>query len=224
MSDLQREASATDEPRFETTLRGYNKDQVDTFVRVQAGQLTEEQRRAERAETASAQLQRQLEAIKRKDKPTFEELGAEAARIIQNAGQSAEAIANAARGRAAEIVEEAEKKAAQLLEEAAKRVAQADEGAKRTAAEAAAQREKTLAAAQAEAKRVRDAAAGEQRKVQAETSRISEGQERMRSDLDRIRGEITKLLDAPEKPAAEKPAAAAAAAGDQKGAPGPPAR
>ena len=83
MSDLQREGPGTEEPRFEIAFRGYERDQVDIFIRTLSERLGAEQQRAERAETASAQLQRKLGSAQKPGKPSFEHLGAEAARILQ---------------------------------------------------------------------------------------------------------------------------------------------
>jgi cell division septum initiation protein DivIVA len=204
MSDPQREAETTDQPGFEIAFRGYDRAQVDTVLRTLSERLIAEQDRAERVETAAAQLQRELASTQKKEKPSYEHLGTEAARVLQRAGQSAAALVDAATARSEAIVRQAEERAAALLEQAQQRVAEAEGKAERTMVEAAGRRDAVLAEARKEAQRLLEAAAGEQRAVQAETARIRDGREQLRADLGRVRGQLDQLLGAAAEPAVEQ--------------------
>src|SRR6266542_5230882 len=117
--DTTSESSAgVDMPSFPVVMRGYDRQQVHAFVLEQASRLAAERRRADSTERAVAQLRHELAASKNQPPPSFEHLGAEAAKVLEQAGNSAKLLVEEARSRGEAIVHEAETEAAELIEKA----------------------------------------------------------------------------------------------------------
>jgi DivIVA domain-containing protein len=205
-------SAGSDQPQFQTALRGYDRAQVDSFVQDLTTQLAAMRRRVEEAERAAA-------AAKNAPPPSFEHLGAEAARVLAQAGSSATLLIEEARGRGKAIVEEAEAQATELIKQAEQRAAEIDGEARQTLAEAADARDRILADTEKEAEqlrarveeetgaaleearkaaeRIRIEAATEQRQLEIETQRLREARDRMRGYVSRIYAGLGELLAEP---------------------------
>jgi DivIVA domain-containing protein len=203
-------------PEFPVALRGYDRQQVDAFLKDLAVRLTTERRRAEQSERTAAQMRAEVAGLRNQRPPSFEHLGAEAARVLEHAGQSAELLLEEARSRGQALVDEAEAQVADLIERAERRAAGLEAEARETLAGAATERERILAeASQAveearsqaaeeartaleeareEADRTRQKAMSEQATMQAETTRLRESRARMLDYLGRIHSDLGELL------------------------------
>jgi cell division septum initiation protein DivIVA len=204
-------------PEFPVALRGYDRQQVDAFVQDLTIRLTAERRRAEQSERAVAQLRTEVVALREaQGPPSFEQLGAEAGRVLASAGASAKMlieeaqtrgreVVDAAESRAAALVERAERRAAELEAEAAGTVEQAEEERQRILAEAAqsvaefrgqAEEEARTALrhAQGAAERTLERAETERAAMRTETERLRESRDRMLDYLGRIHSDLGELL------------------------------
>jgi cell division septum initiation protein DivIVA len=199
-----------------TMMRGYDRQQVDVFVQDLSVRLTAERRRAEQAERALAQLRSEVVGLRNPEPPSFEHLGAEAGRVLEQAGNSAKLLVEEARNRGLSMVEEAREHAAALIERAEGRVADLEAEAAETLNQAAAERERILAAAtqsveearrhadeevraalrqaQESAERTLHAAMSEQAAMQADTARLRDARDRMLDYLGRINSDLGSLL------------------------------
>ena len=77
-------------PEFPVALRGYDRQQVDAFLKDLSIRVTAERRRAEQAERAAAQMRAELAGLRNQPPPSFEHLGAEAGRVLEQAREAAE--------------------------------------------------------------------------------------------------------------------------------------
>src|SRR5215471_3990721 len=98
-------------PEFPIGLRGYDRQQVDVFLKDLSVRLTAERRRAEQAERAAAQMRAELAGLRNQPPPSFEHLGSEAARVLEQAGASAKLLFEEARSRGQSVIDEAEAQA-----------------------------------------------------------------------------------------------------------------
>src|SRR5256885_17147803 len=73
-------------PEFPVGLRGYDRQQVDVFLKDLSVRLTAERRRADQAERAVAQMRAELAGPRNQAPPPSEHLGAEAGRGLGPAG------------------------------------------------------------------------------------------------------------------------------------------
>jgi DivIVA domain-containing protein len=204
-------------PEFPVALRGYDRQQVDAFVQDLTVRLTAERRRAEQADRGVAQLRAELATVRESQgPPTFEQLGAEAGRVLSQAGSSAKLLIEEAQTRGREVVDAAESRAAALGERAERRAAELEAEAAATVEQAVAERETILAEAartvaairgQAEqeartalehaqdaAGRTLERAAAEQTAMRSETERLRESRDRMLDYLGRIHSDLGELL------------------------------
>lgn len=247
MSVVEQGAAARPEadfevPEFPIALRGYDRQQVDVFLKDLTVRVTAERRRAEQAERAAAQMRAELAVLRNQAPPSFEHLGAEAGRVLEQAGHSARLLVEEARSRGHELVEEAETQAAELIDRAERRSAELEAEAAETLAQAAGERERILAEAtraveeareqaeaevraaleqaRDEAERTRQRALSEQAAMRAETDRLSESRGRMLEYLGRIHTDLGDLLaeaaQPEEEPAAVAPAKRAEPAEDEE--------
>jgi cell division septum initiation protein DivIVA len=221
-------------PEFPVGMRGYDRQQVDVFVRDLTIRLTAERRRAEQAERQGAQLRAEVASLRNQPAPSFEHLGAEAARVLEGAGMSAKLLMEEARNRGQAVIGEAEGQARELIEHAERRAAALEGEAGETLAAAATERERILSEAsqaveevrsQAEeeartaleharsaANQMRQKAESEQLVMQGETERLSESRDRMIDYLGRIHADLGELLaEAVQADAAMSGGSAAAA-------------
>jgi cell division septum initiation protein DivIVA len=82
--DTESEQSAvTSSPFFQVVRRGYDCTQVDAYIPELVARMAA-------AEQARAELQREIARLREQPTPTFEQLGEEAATVLQEAGRSAE--------------------------------------------------------------------------------------------------------------------------------------
>jgi vacuolar-type H+-ATPase subunit H len=216
-NDTTSEPAAGDgAPRFPVALRGYERQQVDTFIQEQALRLAAERRRAEQAEVAASQMRLEVEAMRDQSPPSFEQLGSEAARILKQAGNSATLLIEEARIRGDALVAEARAQAAEIIKNIEQQAAEMDAASRKALADASQERDRLLADARAEAERLRDHAERdartkqeesrgeierarqqaifEQRAIETETARLRDYRDRMRAYLGRINNDLGALL------------------------------
>jgi cell division septum initiation protein DivIVA len=204
-------------PEFPIGLRGYDRQQVDVFVNDLTIRLASERLRADQAERAVAQMRAEVAGLRdQQAPPSFEHLGAEAARILEQAGQSAKVLVAEARSRGQELIQASEAHAAELVRRAEQRSAELEAEATDTLAEAGAERERILAEAsrgveearsraeeevraaleqaREEADHTRQKAMTDQAIMRGETERLRESRGRMLEYLGRIHTDLGELL------------------------------
>jgi cell division septum initiation protein DivIVA len=157
-------------PAFRVVRRGYDPTQVDAYMPQLLARLEE-------AERARVELQREVASLQQQAPPTFEQLGADAAAVLQEAGRSGEQLVDKARRRAEMIVEGAQQQAEQIRLDVTSK-AQAVLG------------EATQAAEQ-----VRQDVAQERAALYAETQQVREFRDGLLEHLGRVHGDITALLE-----------------------------
>jgi hypothetical protein len=189
---------------------------VDAYVKDLSIRVTAERRRAEQAERAGVQMRAELVALRNQPPPSFEHLGAEAARVLEGAGMSAKLLIEEARTRGEALVEEAEAQAKDLIERAELRASELEAEAGETVAQAAGERDRILAEAAASvgeartraeedvrasleharesAERTLQKAVQDQATMEAETGRLRESRDRMLEYLGRIHSDLGELL------------------------------
>jgi DivIVA domain-containing protein len=166
-------------PAFQVVRRGYDPTQVDAY-------LPELIARLEGAERARAKLQREVASL-REHTPSFEQLGGEAAAVLQEAGRSAELLVEKARRRAETIVEGAQRQAEQ---------AQTDATTKAHA---------VLAEANEAAEHIRQEVGREQAALSAETQQVREFRDGLLENLGRVHVDVGALLERTRKQKAQEP-------------------
>jgi cell division septum initiation protein DivIVA len=204
-------------PEFPTALRGYDRQQVDAFVHDLTIRLTTERRRAEQSERHANQLRAEVATLRESQgPPSFEHLGAEAGRVLAQAGNSAKLLIEEAQTRGREVVDAAESRAAALVERAERRAAELEAEASDTVAQAMAERERIVADglqsvaeirgeaeeeartalqhAQHAAERTLALASDQQSAMRSETERLRESRDRMLEYLGRIHSDLGELL------------------------------
>jgi DivIVA domain-containing protein len=213
-------------PGFQVALRGYDRPQVDAFVQELARRLSAERLRAEQAERAVAQMQFEA-STKHQSPPSFEHLGSEAARVLEQAGASAKLLVEEAKSRGAALLDEAQARAKDLIERAEQQVAQTEATARKASIAAAKERDRFVANTRAEAEQLRaqadkDAravleearqaagatrakAAADQAEMEAETDRLREFQTEMLGYLSQVHSRLGVLIGEPAGAKSEPP-------------------
>ncbi|HZD01670.1 MAG TPA: hypothetical protein VFA46_16195 [Actinomycetes bacterium] len=163
-------------PTLDVVLRGRKGQQVSAYIEELAARLDQQTARAEQSEQATARLRREVDALRNQPPPSFEHLGVEAAKVLEDAGHSAKVLVEQAKGRGRLVVEQARTQAAELIEAA--------EQDARTRLDAARQ-----AAEQMLAK-----ADGERSVMDAETRRLREYREDLLHHLDRVQADLAGFL------------------------------
>jgi DivIVA domain-containing protein len=163
-------------PAFRVVRRGYDREQVDAYMPQLLARLEEAVDRYAKAERARAELQREVANLK-EGSPAFEQLGAEAAQVIAEAGRSAGQLVDKARARADTIVEEAKKQAEQVR------------------ADVESEAQKALAQAREVADHIRQEVEQERAALYAETEQVREFRDALLDNLARVHGDITSLLE-----------------------------
>jgi DivIVA domain-containing protein len=181
MSVYQPEAGAVRDgvegpPAFRVVRRGYDREEVDAYIPQLLARLQEAVGLYTKAEQAQATLQRELTNL-REGSPSFEQIGGEAAALLQEAGRSAEQLVENARRRADEIIEKAQQQAEQ----------------KRT--DVAAEAQKALEQAREVAEHIRRDVEQERAALFSETEQVREFRDGLLDDLGRVHGEISGLLE-----------------------------
>jgi syndecan 1 len=163
-------------PTFRMVRRGYDPAEVDAYMPQLMARLEEAVGLYAKAEQARAELQRQVTNL-REGSPSFEQLGGEAAALLQEAGRSAEQLVENARRRADTIIEKAQQQAEQV----------------RT--DVAAEARKALEQAREVADHIRAEAEQERAAVVSETEQVRGFRDGLLDDLSRVHGEINGLLE-----------------------------
>jgi len=175
--------TARDLPAFQVVRRGYDSTQVDAYIPQLIARLEE-------AERARVELQRKVTSLQRQAPPTFEQLGAEAAVVLQEAGRSGEQLVEKARRRAEVIVDGAQQQAEQI----------------RTDVTGKAQA--VLAEATEAAEQVRQDVELERAALYAETQQVREFRDGLLENLGRVHGDISELLERTRRHKDQEPPAA----------------
>ncbi len=170
-------------PAFPVVRRGYDPTQVDAYLPQLVARLEE-------AERARVELQREVASLQRQAPASFEQLGAEAAVVLQDAGRSGEQLVEKARRRAEVIVDGAQQQAEQIRTEVTSK-AQAVLG------------EATGAAGQ-----VRRDVEQERAALYAETQEVREFRDGLLENLGRVHGDISTLLERTRRHKEQAPPAA----------------
>jgi DivIVA domain-containing protein len=167
-------------PSFRVVRRGYDRDEVDAYIPQLVARLEEAVGLYTKSEQARTELQREVTSL-REGSPSFEQLGGEAAALLQEAGRSAEQLVENARRRADTIIEKAQQQAEQI----------------RTDVEGEAQ--KALEQAREVADHIRAEVEQERASLFSETEEVREFRDGLLDDLGRVHGEISGLLERTRK-------------------------
>jgi cell division septum initiation protein DivIVA len=194
--------TSSDPPQFRVVVRGYDRNEVAAYVQELWAHLENERQRAEQAERTIAQMQAEATTSKSQT-PSFEHLGVEAAKVLEQAGQSAELLLEEAEGRRKGILDEARTKAADLVAEAERR-------AERLRTDATEDARKALEEAHEAADRIRREAEEESTEAKARTDRLEDLHDSLIEHLTRVRQDLSALLGLSEEPAPAPPAPARA--------------
>jgi cell division septum initiation protein DivIVA len=163
-------------PAFRVVRRGYDRDQVDAAFSRLAARLQEALNRSAHGEQERAELQRQVTSLRERSS-SFEELGGDAAAVLQEAGRSAEQLVDNARRRAETIIQKAHQQAEQVRTDVTNEA------------------QKVLAQAREVAEQIRQEVEQERAVVVRETDQVREFRDGLLSDLGRVHTEITGLLE-----------------------------
>ena len=167
-------------PAFRVVRRGYDRDEVDAYFSQLAGRLREAVDQYAQAEQARAALDGEVARLRDRS-PSFEQVGGEAAALLQEAGRSAEQLVENGRRRAETIIEKAQQQADQLR------------------ADVTGEAQKVLEQAREVAEQIRREAEQEQATVLSETDEVREFRDGLLDDLGRVHGEISGLLERTRK-------------------------
>jgi DivIVA domain-containing protein len=185
MSVYQRDTEAGQDnvdgpPAFRVVRRGYDRDEVDAYLPQLMARLDEAVSLYAKAEAARADLQREVNGL-REGSPSFEQLGGEAAAVLQEAGRSAEQLVENARRRAETIIEKAQQQAEQIRQDVANEA------------------QKALEQAREVADHIRGEMEQERTALFSETEQVREFRDGMLDDLGRVHAEISGLLERTRK-------------------------
>ena len=190
-------------PNFRVVMRGYDRQQVHAFIQDLASRLGMERRRSDEIERALAQTRLEVAAAQNQPPPSFEHLGSEAARVLEQAGKSAKLLVQEAKSRGEALVREAEVEAAELIEKAEQHAGELEKVAVARLDEATGERDRILAAVAAEADQLRARTEEEARSALAEAHEESERirqqvvdeQSLMSAQTERLRQSRGQMLD-----------------------------
>jgi cell division septum initiation protein DivIVA len=163
-------------PTFRVVRRGYDPAEVDASFSQLAARLNEAVDQYATAERARAELQGELTSLQQRA-PSFEQVGGEAAALLQEAGRTAEQLVENARRRAETIIEKAQQQAEQLRDEVT------------------AEAQRVLEQAREVAEQLRAEVEAERAAVVHETDQVREFRDGLLDDLGRVHGEISGLLE-----------------------------
>ena len=181
MSEYQQDAQARQRgaegpPAFRVVRRGYDRDEVDAYFSQLAARLREAVDQYATAERARAELEGEVTSLRERS-PSFEQVGGEAAALLQEAGRSAEQLVENGRRRAESIIEKAQQQAEQLR------------------AEVTSEAQRVLEQAREVANQIRREVEQERAAVMSETDQVREFRDGLLDDLGRVHGEISGLLE-----------------------------
>jgi DivIVA domain-containing protein len=163
-------------PAFRVVRRGYDPEEVDAYFAQLAARLKEAVDQYATAEQARAGLQDQLTSLQQRA-PSFEQVGGEAAALLQEAGRTAEQMVENARRRSDTIIEKAHQQAEQIRDDVT------------------AEAQKVLEQAREVAEQIRADVEQERAAVVHETDQVREFRDGLLDDLGRVHGEISGLLE-----------------------------
>ncbi len=169
-------------PDFRVVLRGYDRAEVDDYLPQLLARLHEAVDRYAHAEQARAELEREVRSLR---EGSFQQLGGDAAAVLQEAGRSGEQLVDRARQRADNIVHKAQNQAEQLR------------------AEVTSEAQGALAQARQLADQIRREAEQERAALQRERKQVRELHDGLLFDLRRVHGEIGGLLARADTAAAQ---------------------
>jgi DivIVA domain-containing protein len=164
------------QPAFRMVRRGYDRDEVDTYFSQLAARLREAVDQFARTEQARAELEGEVTRLRERS-PSFEQVGGEAAALLQEAGRSAEQLVENGRRRAETIIEKAQQQAEQVR------------------ADVTSEAQKVLEQAREVAEQIRAEVEQERAAVASETDQVREFRDGLLDDLGRVHGEISGLLE-----------------------------
>ncbi|HET8788883.1 MAG TPA: DivIVA domain-containing protein [Actinomycetes bacterium] len=167
-------------PPFRMVRRGYDRDEVDAYIQQLRARLEEAVDLYAKTEGARAELERETRNL-REGSPSFEQLGGEAAALLQEAGRSGEQLIENARRRADTIIEKAQRQAEQ------------------TRADVESEAQKALEQAREVADHIRREVEEERAALFSETEQVREFRDSLLDDLGRVHGEISGLLERTRK-------------------------
>jgi DivIVA domain-containing protein len=167
-------------PGFRMVRRGYDRDEVDAYFAQLAGRLREAVDQYAQAEQARASLEGEVARLRDRS-PSFEQVGGEAAALLQEAGRSAEQLVENGRRRAETIIEKAQQQAEQIR------------------ADVTTEAQKVLEQAREVAEQIRREVEQERAAVLSETDEVREFRDGLLDDLGRVHGEISGLLERTRK-------------------------
>jgi DivIVA domain-containing protein len=166
-------------PAFRVVLRGYDRAEVDEYLPQLMARLREAVDRYAHAERARTELEREVRSLR---EGSFQQLGGEAAAVLQEAGRSGEQLVENARRRADSIIEKAQTQAQQLR------------------ADVTSEAQEALAQARGVAEQIRREAEQERAALQRERQQVRELHDGLLVDLRRVHGEISGLLGRTDTP------------------------
>jgi DivIVA domain-containing protein len=167
-------------PAFRVVRRGYDRDEVDAYFSQLAARLNEAVGQYATAERARAELQGEIASL-RERAPSFEQVGGEAAALLQEAGRTAEQMVENARRRSDTIIEKAQQQVEQMR------------------ADVTNEAQKVLEQAREVAQQIRQDVEQERAAVVQETDQVREFRDGLLDDLGRVHGEISGLLERTRK-------------------------
>jgi DivIVA domain-containing protein len=181
MSEYQQDAQARQRgaegpPAFRVVRRGYDRDEVDAYFSQLAARLREAVDQYATAERARAELEGEVTSLRERS-PSFEQVGGEAAALLQEAGRSAEQLVENGRRRADTIIQKTHQQAEQLR------------------ADVTTEAQRVLEQAREVAEQMRREAEQERAAVVSETDQVREFRDGLLDDLGRVHGEISGLLE-----------------------------
>jgi DivIVA domain-containing protein len=163
-------------PAFRVVRRGYDREEVDAYFSQLAAHLNEAVNHYATAEQARAELQDEVTSLQKRA-PSFEQVGGEAAALLQEAGRTAEQMVENARRRADTIIEKAQQQVEQMR------------------ADVTAEAQKVLEQAREVAEQIRAEVEQERAAVVDETDQVRAFRDGLLDDLGRVHGEISGLLE-----------------------------
>ena len=167
-------------PAFRMVRRGYDRDEVDAYIPQLRARLEEAVDLYAKAEGSRAELEREVRSL-REGSPSFEQLGGEAAALLQEAGRSAEQLVENARRRSDTIIEKAQQQAEQTRQDVANEA------------------QKALEQAREVADHIRREVEEERAALFSETEQVRDFRDGLLDDLGRVHGEISGLLERTRK-------------------------
>ena len=167
-------------PAFRVVRRGYDREEVDAYIPQLRARLEEAVGLYAKSEQSRAELQREVANL-REGSPSFEQLGGEAATLLQEAGRSAEQLVENARRRAETIIEKAQQQAEQTRQDVANEA------------------QKALEQAREVADHMRREVEQERAEIFSETEQVRDFRDGLLDDLSRVHGEISGLLERTRK-------------------------